>query len=85
MTTEKKTLLVADTKAKKLVTGLVDVHEAMKLAPDLLTGHLEIVHPTTHLERLARFARKDWKACRDHLTRYVNRLGWLTPDLLPAG
>jgi len=83
----KKTLLVADTKAKKLVSGLVDIHEAVELTG----GHfnhdstLEIVRPVTHLDRLTRFARKEWNAGRDHLTSYVKRLGWLTPELIPAG
>ena len=82
----KKSLLVADTKGKKLASGFVDVHEASEIAGGFFNAEgLEIIRPAEHFERLARFARKDWKACRDHLTRYVNRLGWLTPDLIPAG
>ena len=83
---EKKALVVVDTKAKKVVTGLVDIHEAVEVAGGLFNhdSPLEIVTPETHLDRLARFARKEWNAGRDHLTRYVKRLGWLTPDLIPA-
>ena len=89
----KPSLLVVDRVKKKVLTGLVTVHEAAKWVPGLIGppsgpgSELEVVSlskgVTGHFPRLARFARKEWDANKHHLTSYHKRLGWLKEHLVP--